>query len=145
VANGFKTGGRDWKPGECGNLKGLALYADMKDVRAITPGYVRHVISKISGMSRDALVEYLKKDVLDGGPNIMEMAVAAVYMKAVEGGDHSRLNFLLDRSIGKVVEQKVVQVQAVTYRTSILPDGSLLQSVISDELGLGESGGEEDA
>jgi hypothetical protein len=45
------------------------------------------------------------------------------------------LTVLLDRSVGRVVEQKTAQLQPVHYVTSVAPSGALIQSVIDEALG----------
>lgn len=122
-----------FKKGESGNKKGRPpQLKEYKEVKKLTPSYVKMVISKLARMSRDEFIEFQRTPAELGGPNLMEMTIGSILMKAVETGDHSRLDFLLNRSIGKTVEERNVTVRPVTYTTSIRGDGSLLQSVLSE-------------
>jgi hypothetical protein len=134
MAKGFKSGGRDWKKGESGNSRGLLpMPEELRVVKKLTPSYVKMVIAKLARMSRDEFIEFQRRPAELGGPNMIEMTIGSILMKAVETGDHSRLNFILDRSIGKTVEERNVTLRPVTYTTSIRGDGSLLQAVLDEE------------
>jgi len=123
-----------FKKGESGNLKGRPpQLKEYKDIKKLTPSYVKMVISKLARMSRDEFIEFQRTPAELGGPNLIEMTIGSILMKAVETGDHGRLNFLLDRSVGKVVEERNVTLRPVTYTTSIRGDGSLLQAVLDEE------------
>jgi hypothetical protein len=142
MAKGFKTGGKDWEPGQSGNPLGRRpLPAAYKKIQKLSPHYVRMVISRLARMTKDELYEFLQSSDGSSGPNMLEMMIGAIAVKAAADGDHSKLNFLLDRTIGKVVEEKRLQIQPVTYKTSISADGSLVQEVIEAEI-LDDEGGE---
>jgi DNA-binding TFAR19-related protein (PDSD5 family) len=135
-----------FKPGQSGNPAGRPpLPAELKAIKDLSPQLVRKIIAKLALMDRKTMFEWLEKPQDQGGPNNMEMMVASIITKAITDGDQSRLNFLLDRSIGKVVEQKVVQLQPVEYVTSVRADGALVQSVINEALGEDDGGGTEDS
>lgn len=126
-----KNNGR-WKPGQSGNPKGPAvLPAELRAVTRLSAGYVKGLIAKLSQLSPEQLVVGLETNAF----NAMEAMVASIIKRAIVDGDHSRLNFLLDRTVGKVVEQRIVKLEPVTYRTTIQPDGSLMQELLRDEFG----------
>lgn len=125
-----------FKPGQSGNPNGRPrLPQALRDIQKISPAYVKGIIAKLSRMSRDEMGEWLQTPINLGGPNNMEMMVASIIHKAIVDGDHTKLNFLLDRTIGKVVEEKKVQIEAVTYKTTVRDDGALLQEVVAEALG----------
>jgi hypothetical protein len=75
--------------------------------------------------------------VASGQMNMLESAVASVWCKAIQEGDQSKLNFILDRSrIGKVKE--VVDhnlIPKIKYRTAMSEDGRMIQELLTDEEG----------
>ena len=131
MAKGFKSGGKNWQPGQSGNSKGRpALPAELHAIKKLTPAYIKAVIAKLAQMTPQEMMSYVE----GGSGNNMEYMVASIIMKATTDGDHNKLNFLLDRTIGKVVEQHKVTLEPVTYKTTITPDGNLFQEVISEEV-----------
>jgi hypothetical protein len=91
---------------------------------------VELIISKLAGMTPQELMAYVESGTL----TTLESMFASIFMRAVEHGDHNRGEFLLNRSIGRVVENKHVVLEAVTYKTSVDGDGALVQEVIKGEL-----------
>jgi len=80
-----------YKPGQSGNPGGRPKDAiDRKKVDAI--------MNKFSHLSR----AQLEAKVNSPETTMLELMIASVMVRAVKDGDASRLNFLLDRSIGKV-------------------------------------------
>jgi hypothetical protein len=139
MAIGKKSGGRDFKPGQSGNPKGgNSLPAEIKALKKLSPGYIKGIISKIALMPREQLMLYLQN------PDIpqIELTVASILVKATTEGDHAKLSFLLDRSVGRVVEQKTVTLRPVEYVTTIRGDGGLVQEVIAEALGEENGDGE---
>lgn len=61
---------------------------------------VQAIIGRISKMSRNEL----QKLVDDMDAPILEVTLAGIYMKAASDSDASRMSFLLDRSVGRVVD-----------------------------------------
>lgn len=134
-----------FKPGESGNPAGRPpLPAELKAIKDLSPQMVRKVIAKLAQMDRETMFEWLKKPLALGGPNNMELMIASIVSAAITDADHNKLQFLLDRSIGKVVEQKVVTLQPVEYITSVRPDGALVQTVINEALGEDDDGPREE-
>lgn len=137
VAIGKKSGGKDFVPGQSGNPKGgNSLPPEIKALKKLTPGYIKGIISKIALMPREQLMVYLQ----DPGIAQIELTVASILVKATSDGDSAKLQFLLDRSIGKVTEQRTVTLQPVEYITKTRPDGALVRSVINEALGEDDDG-----
>lgn len=135
-----------FKPGNNANPTGRPkLPLEIREIKKLSPAYVRQVIAKLSRMGPDELLSWLETPFAAGGPNNLEHMVASIIRKSAIDGDQNRLNFLLDRSIGKVVEQKVVTLQPVEYITSVRPDGALVQAVINEALGEDEGDGNGDS
>jgi len=62
------------------------------------------------------------------------LAIGSIIVSAIRDADTQKLNFLLERSIGKVKENIAVEfTPTVQYITEINADGNLIQSVIKDE------------
>lgn len=108
MARGKKTGGRNFKEGNIANPHGAPrVPQDLKDAR------------KLSKIQFEILVnKYLfnkKQDLAVAAANpetpVLELLIGSIIHKAVVEGDERRLNFLLDRLIGKVVD-KVSNVDA---------------------------------
>lgn len=137
--DGSKSGGRNWAPGQSGNPAGAKrLPEDLQAVRRLSPGILKTLIDKLSTMS----AAEIKATMETGAANMLEMAVASIWVKAIEQGDYARLNFILDRSrIGRVKEQLDITVTPkIIYRTTMSDDGRLLQDLIQEGV---ESGSNE--
>lgn len=96
-----KTGGRDFKPGQSGNPNGRPMLpADVKQLRELTAIEFTRVVNKYLEMTKSQITEAVQ----DPKTPALELMVATIMHKAVVGGDHYRLGFILDRCIGKVKE-----------------------------------------
>ena len=82
------------------------------------------------------MLAWLNTPLVAGGPNNLEIMVASIIVKATADGDASKLSFLLDRSIGKVVEERKVEITPVKYVTTVRGDGALMQDVVKEALDL---------
>jgi len=122
-----------WKPGYAPNPAGrVPMSPELKAIKKLSPGYLKLIIAKLARMTPQELILSAKDP---GKLNNLEMMVASIVSRAIQDGDHSKLNFLLDRSIGKVVEERRVILEPVIYKTTIRGDGALVQEVMSDVLG----------
>lgn len=145
-----------WTPGVSGNPTGAGagrppMPEELRKIKALTQGQVKRAISRLLTMPREELERILraakeqqenpqlrleaKDQQALASLNNLEWMIAAVIMKGMTEGDHGRLNFLLDRTIGKVVEERRVQLEPVTYKTTVRGDGALVQEVIRESLG----------
>jgi hypothetical protein len=102
VAKGRKTGGRDFKKGQSGNPSGAApVPEDIKEARKLTNFEFERLANKyLFGTAAD--IEKASKD-----PNtpLIELLVGSVIHKGVLEGDERRLDFLLNRLVGKVKDE----------------------------------------
>ena len=97
--DGKKYGGRDWKPGESGNPNGRPpLPPELRKARAYNRVYVQEKLTEMMELG----VEDLQKIVKDPKTKVIDAMVASVALYGIKKGDQARLNFLMERTIGKV-------------------------------------------
>lgn len=111
-----------FKPGQSGNPGG-------KPAQLLTKDKVAGVLGKFSGMSGVQLNDVLK----DPKSTMLELMVAAVMAKAVKEGDPHRLDFLLQRSIGKVQDMTQIEVRQWTDDLKTIPIDTLKQLSKGDD------------
>lgn len=120
--NGTKTGGKNFVKGQSGNPAGRPpMPKELQNVRKLSPSYIKIVISKLCNMGKEDLEKYLK----DNRTPMVEITIGAILVKATAEGDYSRLNFLLDRSIGKVKDNLEITIPKPTIIERL--DGSQMQ------------------
>jgi hypothetical protein len=132
-----KLPAKAWKKGQSGNPKGRPkIRQDLKNVKVMTNTEVSALLWRL--MSKTT--EELRLMVEDPETPAMELMVARIIDKGLLEGDPQRLNFLLDRTIGKVIDKREVEVTPVVYKTRIEKDGTLVQDVLREEVeGSGET------
>jgi len=119
MAKGKKTGGRDWKPGESGNPSGRPpLPEHLKGVKKMNKHQFESILNKYIHLSLNELIELLK----GGDLPAIEAMVVKVLTEAVRKGDEKRLNFVLDRLIGKVQENFKVEGDPYANLMKIISD-----------------------
>lgn len=129
--------GTRFKPGQSGNPAGRKkLPPEIQAINSLTPEYVKKIISKFSQMSKEEMGTFLRLGPDDpGGPNMMEIMIGSIVAKAAQDGDYTRLNFLLDRSIGRVKETIDVSLAPrINYQTTMEADGRMLQELVKEEI-----------
>ncbi len=116
MAKGKKTGGRDFKKGYVSNPNGRPkLPEDLRVIKRLTQSEITSLISKYLQLTRDELTRAAQ----DKSLPIIELYIASVIQKGVIGGDTLRLNFLFDRTIGKVADKIEAQL---TDASSMTPE-----------------------
>ncbi len=100
MAKGKKTGGRDFKPGWEGGPGAPTIPEDVKQSRKMNRIEFERVLQKYVGMSGveiNSVIQNKQTPILEG-------VVAKILAKAFNDGDSRRLEFILDRLIGKPKE-----------------------------------------
>jgi len=132
MAKGKKTGGKNFIKGQSGNPNGRPkVPEDLKTIQSLSPSLMSKLINKYMAMNREQIIVKVK----DPRTPMIETTIASILVKATQSGDYTRLNFLLDRSIGKVKDEIDVRSSHTIYTTSFRPDGSLVQDIMNAELG----------
>lgn len=109
-----------FKPGVSGNPKGHPS-TKKGERKVLTRPRVEEEISKLADMPKDELMEVASNPKTP----MLTIMIASVMVHAAKEGDSQRLNFLLDRSIGRVVE-KLELTKAEPFVVHRL-DGSALE------------------
>jgi len=132
MANGFKTGGKNFEKGKVSNPRGRPPVPDeYKKIQKLNADQVKGMIAKFARMTIAEMEDYLNS----GTAPVFEAMIGNIIRKCLEDGDHAKLNFLLDRTIGKVKENvEVSLVPQITYKTTMTEDGRMIQDVIKQEL-----------
>lgn len=117
MAKGFKSGGRNFKTGESGNLKGRPKISD--DVRLAinlnTEEFVR-ICNHFFNMPAYELDLVLEND----NETTLKKIIAKILREAIDSGDQRRLEFFLDRTIGKPIVKGSVEVAPKSYHAEIM-------------------------
>ncbi len=99
MANGFKSGGRDFSPGESGNPNGRpALPEDLNDARRLNKSELERILNESIHLTAEELGARIKAPTTTS----LELIVLKIIAAAVNRGDERRLGFLLDRLVGPV-------------------------------------------
>lgn len=102
MTKGRKTGGRDFKPGQSGNPAGRTpLPEDLKSVKILTNTNLRARVQRLLDLPTDDLVAYAEDPKLTA----LDAMIASIVVKAVVNGDQQRLDFILNRLVGKVQDK----------------------------------------
>lgn len=104
-----------FKPGDpravaAGRKSSRALPPDLKDARSLNAILFENTIYKYLGLSVDELNVLLK----DNSISARDMVVIRILAIAIKEGDTARLNFLLERTIGKVADKLDLRAAVVT-------------------------------
>ena len=94
--------GKRFKPGQSGNPGGkVKIPDDIKEARKLTQLDLERVINSLLYLTKEALQAKIK----DPQTPMIEMIAASIMAQAAVKGDHMRLDFILQRMIGKVKDQ----------------------------------------
>lgn len=106
MANGIKTGGRDFQPGQSGNPAGRpTVPEELKAARRLNKTTLERILNEYIHLPMVELAEKVK----DPSTPAIELMVAKVLHEAIKRGDEKRLGFILDRLVGAV--KKTVAVE----------------------------------
>ena len=130
MASGRKTGGRDFLPGQSGNPAGRKkIRDDLKEIKLLNADESKRLVQRILDMTG----KQIESLVTNPDTPALEVMVARVVCKAIEEGDPGRLNFLFDRTVGKVLEKHKHEIVPVIYQTRVRGDGSLIQEALDED------------
>lgn len=102
MAKGIKTGGKNFTKDHQPKAKGRKpLPSDLKEANKLTKERLRGLINKYLWISNGDLKKIAKDPKAMG----IDSLIASIIHRAITTGDHYRLNFILDRMIGKVKEE----------------------------------------
>lgn len=87
-----------WVPGQSGNPGGAPR-------NMLTRDKVANIMSKFAHLTR----EELQKKIQHPDSTMLEITVAAIFARAAKDGDYQRLEFLLQRTVGKVREETEIK------------------------------------
>lgn len=129
---GKKTGGKDFQKGQAGGPGRPATPDDLKNVKKLSTNEMQALLAKYLRMSKGQLIA-LHKD-----PDVpaIDLLVMSIIQKAVVHGDHQRMNFLLDRTIGRVTDKVEVSLPEPTIirrrDNSIVELGAVIKDADED-------------
>jgi hypothetical protein len=94
-----------YKPGQSGNVhRGVGMTPEyLKHIKSVSYIEAVKLISKYARMSYEELQATLEAKTAP----VLELSIASIFSNSIRRGDFARLNFLLDRCIGKVKEEQV--------------------------------------
>lgn len=108
-----------WKPGQSGNPSGRPkLPEELRSIRALTQEELQRIISKYGRMPLPELDAIIAAK---AGPTL-ELVVARILQEAFKRGDGQRLEFLLNRALGKPkeapaadpIDEAILQIQEMS-------------------------------
>lgn len=122
MAKGRKTGGRDWKPGETGNPKGgPGLPKDLRDARKVNQAELERTINRLIWMPLPNLLEHINATTTP----MFDRFVGNIIALGAEEGDERRMEFILQRIIGKVQDR--IEVKTPTPFVIKRPSGDVVE------------------
>lgn len=127
---GKKSGGKNWKPGQSGNPNGRPLLpGDIKESRKFNAIEATRIITRYLCMTALEIAAAVEN------PNTtaMELVLAKVIVEAGKTGDYQRLNFLFDRTIGKVSDKLKVTLPKPTVIKLIDEDAAVVVGSYQDD------------
>lgn len=96
-----KTGGRNFLPGQCPNPNGRPkMPPELKEAKKLTQTQIEIALTQFLAMDDKQLRAIIK----DPKSTRLQAIIASIVDKAIKIGDQQRLDFLLNRIIGKVKE-----------------------------------------
>jgi len=99
---------KKWKKGQSGNPSGRTKLTE--DIKLARRKYTKEVIQGLLAQCLDKPVEELEKILKDKNNKVVDHLVGRIALLGIVKGDPLRFNFILDRMIGKVTEEKEIKL-----------------------------------
>lgn len=101
-----------FKPGDpravaAGKKSSRALPLELKEARRLNANKVEEILYKYMDSTADELLQAMQNPLTPA----IELVVIKVLKEAIKNGDHHRLDFLLNRTIGKVPDKTLIAGQ----------------------------------
>lgn len=97
-------GNPNWVKGVSGNPSGRAgVPPELRMIKALGVDEVNRLVAKYGRMTVYEVRLFLE----DESRPILDQAICKIFLESYEKGDHTKLNFLLDRAIGKPKEMVI--------------------------------------
>jgi ribosomal protein L29 len=90
-----------FKPGCAPGPGRPPLPPGLKEARKLTKTLFEDIVHRLTAMTKDELNEYLR----NSKTSVLEHMVGSIVREAYTRGDQTKLDFLLDRLVGKVSQQ----------------------------------------
>lgn len=107
MARGKKTGGKNFEPGNKVGKGRPPIPEDIKQARKLNQNEFERVANKFLYLTRDELKAALAQPTT----TTIELMLGSIIAQAVQKGDHMRLEFMLNRLIGKVTDVVKLEVE----------------------------------
>lgn len=105
-----------FKPGQTGNAAGRPkMPEELQKANKLSAKKFIEYVNKYINMNQESLKEDLKRP----QATMLELLVGGMIARAVKDQDPARANFILDRTIGKVIEKMEIDVAVVPKPTII--------------------------
>jgi hypothetical protein len=104
MAKGKKTGGRDFYKGHKLTPPGPgrpAVSPQIKAIKQLNATKLAEMLNEFINMDKEALIAKSK----DPSTTVFELIICSILKNAYDKGDQQRINFILDRLVGKVKDQ----------------------------------------
>lgn len=99
--NGIKSGGKNFQKGQPGGPGAPKLPEDIKQARKLNSIEAERILNKFLDLDLNQLVAFVNNK----SNNVHELLVARILAEAIKKGDHSRLEWIYQRLLGKIKEK----------------------------------------
>lgn len=116
MAKGIKTGGKNFEPGNPGGPGAPKIPEEIKQARKLNRLEFERVLNKYIHMQLGAL----RKIIEDPTTPVLDGVVCKILVKGFNEGDPRRLEFVIDRLIGKVKEYEPEKQDAESTKSELI-------------------------